>query len=169
MKCPKCGYTSFDYLDECKKCGSDLSTVRSILGVIAVSPDEIALSTPTGGSAEAYHHEESREEITFEDTRPEPEMPLIQRGGYEQPPQEQIKADQGDEDIFGSLVQPTSYTDDEPEIDIFGEEPAPVAPVAPKAAAQPKPPEPPPPSPKEEEDEFLDLDFGSIFEDDEKK
>ncbi len=24
MKCPKCGYTSFDYLDECKKCGKDL-------------------------------------------------------------------------------------------------------------------------------------------------
>ena len=25
MKCPKCGYTSFDYLDECKKCGKDLA------------------------------------------------------------------------------------------------------------------------------------------------
>jgi len=25
MKCPKCGYHSFDYLDNCKKCGQDLS------------------------------------------------------------------------------------------------------------------------------------------------
>ena len=27
MKCPECGYTSFDYLEECKKCGAVLSPV----------------------------------------------------------------------------------------------------------------------------------------------
>lgn len=27
MKCPECGYTSFDYLEECKKCGVALSPV----------------------------------------------------------------------------------------------------------------------------------------------
>lgn len=27
MKCPECGYTSFDYLDECRKCGAALSPV----------------------------------------------------------------------------------------------------------------------------------------------
>lgn len=27
MKCPECGYTSFDYLEECKKCGASLSPV----------------------------------------------------------------------------------------------------------------------------------------------
>jgi ribosomal protein S27AE len=37
MKCPKCGYTSFDYLDECKKCGKDLAehkdkySIRSLM------------------------------------------------------------------------------------------------------------------------------------------
>ena len=25
MKCPKCGYHSFDHLDSCKKCGGDLA------------------------------------------------------------------------------------------------------------------------------------------------
>ena len=25
MKCPKCGYHSFDHLDSCKKCGKDLA------------------------------------------------------------------------------------------------------------------------------------------------
>jgi len=25
MKCPKCGYHSFEYLDNCKKCGTDLN------------------------------------------------------------------------------------------------------------------------------------------------
>ena len=27
MKCPECGYTSFDYLEECRKCGAALSPV----------------------------------------------------------------------------------------------------------------------------------------------
>jgi len=29
MKCPKCGYHSFDYLDRCKKCDNDLSSFKS--------------------------------------------------------------------------------------------------------------------------------------------
>jgi hypothetical protein len=32
MKCTKCGYVSFDYLSECKKCGIDLTTAREALG-----------------------------------------------------------------------------------------------------------------------------------------
>jgi len=37
MKCPKCGYNSFDHLDSCKKCGKDLTehkarfNIRSVL------------------------------------------------------------------------------------------------------------------------------------------
>ena len=37
MKCPKCNYISFDYLDDCKKCGKDLTehkekhNIRSVL------------------------------------------------------------------------------------------------------------------------------------------
>lgn len=38
MKCHKCGYTSFDYLSECKKCGVDLTSVRDGLGFWAVKP-----------------------------------------------------------------------------------------------------------------------------------
>jgi len=43
VKCPKCNYTSFDYLDNCKKCGKDLSehrekhAIRSVLFATAVS------------------------------------------------------------------------------------------------------------------------------------
>ncbi len=29
MKCPKCGYVSFEYLDECKKCGKSLQAFKS--------------------------------------------------------------------------------------------------------------------------------------------
>lgn len=33
MKCPKCGYTSFDYLKECKKCGESLDESRESLNL----------------------------------------------------------------------------------------------------------------------------------------
>jgi hypothetical protein len=32
MRCPKCGRTSFDYVDSCEKCGRDLSETRRQLG-----------------------------------------------------------------------------------------------------------------------------------------
>jgi hypothetical protein len=43
MKCPKCNYTSFDYLDNCKKCDKDLiehrekHNIRSVLFASSVA------------------------------------------------------------------------------------------------------------------------------------
>ena len=33
MKCPKCGYNSFDYLETCKKCGGDLTEHKTRFGL----------------------------------------------------------------------------------------------------------------------------------------
>jgi hypothetical protein len=33
MKCPKCGFNSFEYLDSCKKCGNDLLAFKMSLGI----------------------------------------------------------------------------------------------------------------------------------------
>ncbi|MBI5078787.1 hypothetical protein HZB08_02070 [Candidatus Saganbacteria bacterium] len=33
MKCPKCDYSSFEYLNTCKKCGSDLTVHKTELGI----------------------------------------------------------------------------------------------------------------------------------------
>ncbi len=38
MKCPKCGYTSFDYLMECKKCGEILENCRRALNLKMTEP-----------------------------------------------------------------------------------------------------------------------------------
>lgn len=38
MRCPKCGYFSFDYLTECGKCGVGLSEVKEKLGLVAIKP-----------------------------------------------------------------------------------------------------------------------------------
>lgn len=39
MKCPKCGYTSFPYLESCRKCGHALAEQRAALGLYALRPD----------------------------------------------------------------------------------------------------------------------------------
>ena len=36
MRCPKCGYNSFDHLDSCKKCGKDLVEFKESFGIKSV-------------------------------------------------------------------------------------------------------------------------------------
>ena len=38
MRCPKCGYTSFDHLSQCEKCSADLTGAREALGLPALEP-----------------------------------------------------------------------------------------------------------------------------------
>jgi hypothetical protein len=40
MKCHKCGFISFDYLSECKKCGVDLTAGREKMGFSSIKPSE---------------------------------------------------------------------------------------------------------------------------------
>jgi len=46
MKCSKCGYTSFDYLKSCQKCGADLQAAREALGLALYD-----VSLPVGSQA----------------------------------------------------------------------------------------------------------------------
>jgi uncharacterized RDD family membrane protein YckC len=63
MRCPKCGYNSFDHLENCKKCGKDLSEHKSRFGI-----KNILLSGVVMAAREAEAPEES---IDF-DVAPEP-------------------------------------------------------------------------------------------------
>jgi hypothetical protein len=38
MKCPKCGYNSFEFLDNCKKCGSGLGSFKESFGLRGIAP-----------------------------------------------------------------------------------------------------------------------------------
>lgn len=53
MKCPKCGYNSFEFLDNCKKCSSDLVAFKESLGIRPVVLPFIAKAaeTPATGFA----------------------------------------------------------------------------------------------------------------------
>lgn len=43
MRCPKCGYTSFDYLKQCSKCQTDLTGERTRLNLLEIRPNPISL------------------------------------------------------------------------------------------------------------------------------
>ncbi len=71
MRCPKCGYNSFDHLDSCKKCGKDLVEFKQNFGIKSVlfpgqmggsvddaeefddTAADIAVSVATGAAAAA--------------------------------------------------------------------------------------------------------------------
>lgn len=44
MKCPKCSYVSFDFLDACRKCDVDLVDFKAQIGLAAVKPGDLDLS-----------------------------------------------------------------------------------------------------------------------------
>lgn len=45
MKCPKCGYNSFEFLDACKKCGVDLGTFKKSHRINTVLRPAVAVPT----------------------------------------------------------------------------------------------------------------------------
>jgi len=65
MKCPKCGFTSFDFLENCKKCGSDLQTHKSRFGLRSLIFPGLAASVPT---PEAPRSETVAETVAATDT-----------------------------------------------------------------------------------------------------
>lgn len=46
MRCPNCGYISFDYLDECRKCGGDLRAYKEEKGIRVPKPSGIEAPPP---------------------------------------------------------------------------------------------------------------------------
>jgi len=59
MRCPKCGYNSFDYLSQCKKCGTDLTKTRHELGMLHIKPtNPFLLGTLLKDSSETQAKEE---------------------------------------------------------------------------------------------------------------
>jgi hypothetical protein len=43
MRCPKCGYISFDYLQQCSQCQADLTGERARLNLLDTRPDPISI------------------------------------------------------------------------------------------------------------------------------
>src|SRR3989304_568083 len=58
MKCPKCGYASFEYLDTCRKCGRDLTQFKTDMGVTTFTPGVINVLKYVEGMEEAVEEGE---------------------------------------------------------------------------------------------------------------
>jgi predicted nucleic acid-binding Zn-ribbon protein len=68
MRCPQCGYHSFDYLDNCKKCGSDLTERKlrfRFQGYVAPSAEEAAAEPEPEESPLPEEAEAESEAIDF--------------------------------------------------------------------------------------------------------
>ena len=60
MKCPSCGYISFDYLDTCKRCGNNLTSVRDLVNITSAGPNTPFLLASLVGSEEMWEPETSQ-------------------------------------------------------------------------------------------------------------
>jgi hypothetical protein len=125
MKCPKCNYTGFDYLDNCQRCGNDLRDVRTVLQIIAVSPEDrtprpppASVHSAVGGVSEASSAAEPAKPTTELDGETGEDLfegldfdesfeDLVEQTSYETPSAEPVKPAAEDEELldldFGDL------------------------------------------------------------------
>lgn len=152
MKCSKCNYTSFDYLESCKRCGADLRDAKSLLQILAVSPEDQAPSAPTMEMLD----DEPLDEVArrpaddgFADMQPLGEDEEILDG---------LDFDGSFDDMVVSHrapeAEPAAFPDEESLVEHTS--------YAEQAAATTR--KSPPLPPKEDDDDLLDLDFGDLFE-----
>jgi hypothetical protein len=134
MKCPKCGFNSFEYYDSCKKCSNDLTSYKATYGIKPiVLPAEVrasmaeellaqtALNTPQSEASDA-----PVDMFSFDVPDAQPSSSLTDdpfnfddepatahsEGGFEF--DDNSKADQAkaDEDAFADLLESTSQKDE---------------------------------------------------------
>jgi hypothetical protein len=83
MKCPQCGFTSFPYLESCRKCGLPLSEPQAALGLYALQPDPPDL---------LLAYQSTNLDITKTPPLPAASMPSIDLGSIEKMELEVTKA-----------------------------------------------------------------------------
>ena len=71
MKCPKCGYISYDYLDRCKSCGEDLVPTKIKLNIYTKQPE---IEVNDEGFAVEKVREERKDLLGQETARKSPDV-----------------------------------------------------------------------------------------------
>ncbi|MDD2366459.1 MAG: hypothetical protein PHN84_09875 [Desulfuromonadaceae bacterium] len=129
MKCPKCGFNSFEYYDSCKKCSADLTGYKqtySIASVVLPSVAKehlVAESQTLAASADNVSEKvEMHEDIFSFDLPNEPLSPVAEKNddpfNFDEPEPVVTAAHSGtsgsDADDFANLLESTSQTDESP-------------------------------------------------------
>ena len=88
MRCPKCGFNSFDYLDNCKKCGKDLVEFKERFGIKSVlfpgqtAAGEAAVETDFDADAAVAAATASVAAAPVFKASPEPEAPAAESDDF---------------------------------------------------------------------------------------
>jgi hypothetical protein len=135
MKCPKCGYNSFEFYDSCKKCASDLTGYKETYGLKSiVLPLEARTSMAEALMAESALSDQSPDAsveqvdmfsfdlpedeaarsraddpFNFDD---EPVVPAQTGGAFSFDESKQSAQAKADEDAFADLLESTSQKDE---------------------------------------------------------
>ena len=124
MKCPKCGYNSFEYYDSCKKCSSDLTGYKQTYSITSiVLPQAIKEERAAGfRSAESAVDQVSESADTHDDIfsfdLPD-DSPAPVQGNNDpfnfnspSPDVNQTGASKPEDDAFADLLESTSQSDE---------------------------------------------------------
>ncbi|MGV1100914.1 hypothetical protein ACUUL3_16070 [Thiovibrio sp. JS02] len=173
MRCPKCGYISFDRQEACVKCNADVTAVAEQLrGTVADAEAPYFLGSVLGGQAVAFHGQpeisSGEEETAFDlgelDADALPEHADFEGGESDL---DLAGAPLDDEEIAGPVLQPLGLEDidvsdlvppqddEAPELSLDVEEEAVVV-----------PPEPEPLPEEEEQGLAMDIELPSLDDED---
>jgi len=67
MKCPKCGYNSFDYLDSCKKCNKDLTEHKARFNIQSILLSEMPTEAVSTVAEEVVATAMASTEVSIDD------------------------------------------------------------------------------------------------------
>jgi hypothetical protein len=151
MKCPKCGYNSFEFYDSCTKCSNDLTGFKDTYGLKSiVLPQEVRISMAESMMAETANQvadavETPNDMFSFDlpedntvsggastpndDPFSFDDDPVPASGGggeFSFDDDQQSNQDKAEKDTFADLLESTSQNDGDP----FSAPPAAPAPVA---------------------------------------
>ena len=124
MKCPKCGFNSFEYYDSCKKCASDLIGYKQTYSIASMvlpleAKEKLAVEFRSAEIAtdQISNKTETHDDI-FSFDLPD-DSPSTSDHSNNDPfnfdePSPEMKQSSSEDDVFADLLESTSQGDDSP-------------------------------------------------------
>lgn len=125
MKCPKCGYNSFEYYDSCKKCSSDLAGYKQTYSIASMLLPQEAKETLAAElrSAESATERTSDSSETHDDifsfdlpvdSSPAPAHRNDDPFNFDEPTPDTKQSNSltSEDDVFADLLESTSQVDE---------------------------------------------------------
>ncbi len=128
MKCPKCGFNSFEYYDMCKKCSADLIGYKQTYSITALvlpleAKEKLAAESQSAESVtdQTIENVETHDDIFSFDLPDDAPSPSIQSTddpfNFDAPLPEvkqPVVASPSEDDVFADLLESTSQAEESP-------------------------------------------------------